>query len=147
MKKSSEELKQELAEVQEEFYQLQKDYPWYVGKHLYLTPLTDEIIAQYRFYESRIKNLKININQAVIREFNQKAKNMKYEYRKVKCPWCSHTFMWNKNGKDGSSIHLYKLKETGKYVNEAKCPQCGEKMLVLDKILKGVNYPPPTLNA
>jgi hypothetical protein len=34
---------------------------------------------------------------------------------------------------------MYRLKETGKYVEEAKCPKCEMKMLVLDKIFEGID--------
>lgn len=64
---------------------------------------------------------------------------MKYEYRQVKCPWCEHVFMWNNNEREGLIVHLYRLKETKKYVEEAKCPKCQEKMLVLPHILEGID--------
>ncbi len=64
---------------------------------------------------------------------------MSYAYREVKYPWCNHVFMWNKNGREGLIIHLYKLKETGKYVEEAKCPNCENEMIVLDKLFEGID--------
>ena len=64
---------------------------------------------------------------------------MKYEYREDKCPWCDRLFMWNKNGREWLIIHHYRLKETGKYVEEAKCPKCAEKMIVLDKVFEGID--------
>ena len=67
------------------------------------------------------------------------AEDMKYEFREVKCPWCDHVFMWNKNGGEGLIIHMYRRKETGEYVEEAKCPKCEMKMLVLDKIFEGID--------
>ena len=62
-----------------------------------------------------------------------------YVYREVKCPWCDHVFMWNKNGREGLIIHSYRLKETGEFAEEAKCPKCGEKMIVLDGVFEGVD--------
>ncbi len=64
---------------------------------------------------------------------------MAYEYREVKCPWCNHIFMWNKNGHEGLILHEYRLKETKEFVEEATCPKCGEKMLVLEHILEGID--------
>ena len=64
---------------------------------------------------------------------------MKYEYREVKCPWCDHVFMWNKNGREGLIIHMYRLKGTKEYVEEAKCPKCGEVMIVLPHIFEGLD--------
>ena len=64
---------------------------------------------------------------------------MQYEYREVKCPCCDHVFMWSKNGEGGHIIRMYRLRETGKYVGEAKCPKCEMKMLVLDKIFEGID--------
>ncbi len=64
---------------------------------------------------------------------------MKYEYREVKCPWCGHVFMWNKDGKEGISVLLYRLRETKEFVKEAKCPKCEEKMVVLPHIFEGVD--------
>ena len=62
-----------------------------------------------------------------------------YEFREVKCPWCDHVFMWNKNGREGLIFHKYKLKASREYVEEAKCPKCEMKMAVLDKIFEGVD--------
>lgn len=64
---------------------------------------------------------------------------MAYSYREVKCPWCSHVFMWNKDGREGLIIYEYKLKETGALVEKAKCPNCSEEMIVLDHILEGID--------
>ena len=64
---------------------------------------------------------------------------MKYEYREVKCPWCDHVFMWNKNAGEGLVIHMHRLKETGQYVEEAKCPKCEMKMLVLNNVFEGID--------
>ncbi len=64
---------------------------------------------------------------------------MRYEYREVKCPWCDHVFMWNKNGREGLVVHEYKLKETGEYVETAKCPKCAMEMIVLPHILEGID--------
>ena len=65
--------------------------------------------------------------------------NMKYEYREVKCPWCDHVFMWNKDGGEGTVIHEYKLKSTGEYVEKTKCPSCEMDMLVVEHILSGID--------
>ena len=64
---------------------------------------------------------------------------MAYEYREVKCPWCEHIFMWNKDGREGLIIHEYRLKETGKFVEKAKCPKCDMDMIVLEHILEGID--------
>ncbi len=63
---------------------------------------------------------------------------MAYEYREVKCPWCGHIFMWNKNGEDRFT-HLYRLKETKEYLGNPKCPKCGLDMVVLNSVLEGVD--------
>ena len=55
---------------------------------------------------------------------------MIYEYREVKCPWCEHVFMWNKNAREGLVLHKFRLKSTGEPVEDANCPQCGMKMIV-----------------
>lgn len=62
---------------------------------------------------------------------------MVYRYREAKCPWCEHVFMWNKDGREGLIIHEYQLKETGEFVEKAKCPKCD--MIVLEHILEGID--------
>lgn len=64
---------------------------------------------------------------------------MKYKYREVKCPWCDHVFMWDKNSGEEILLHWYRLKSTGESVEEAKCPQCGKKMIVLEHVLTGID--------
>ena len=64
---------------------------------------------------------------------------MAYKYREVKCPWCDHVFMWNKNSGEGLIFHWYRLKETEEFVEEAKCPKCGEEMIVLENIFTGID--------
>jgi len=63
---------------------------------------------------------------------------MTYEYREVKCPWCGHVFMWNKNGFD-ITIHEYRLKETGEVVKRTTCPKCSMEMIVMEHILEGID--------
>ena len=65
---------------------------------------------------------------------------MSYQFREVKCPWCDHVFMWNKDGREGLIFHHYKLKETGEFLEEAKCPKCASKMIVLEHILEGIDF-------
>ena len=62
----------------------------------------------------------------------------KYRYREVRCPYCGHVFMWNRSCREATVDHLYKLKETGERVGEAKCPKCGTGMLVLNGTLEGL---------
>ncbi len=64
---------------------------------------------------------------------------MSYKYREVKCPWCNHIFMWNNNSGEGLLLHWYQLKSTGEPVEEAKCPKCGMKMIVLEHIFTGID--------
>ena len=64
---------------------------------------------------------------------------MSYVYREVQCTWCDHIFMWNKHGREGLILHIYRLKETGKDVDTAKCPKCGSEIIVLDHVLKGID--------
>ena len=64
---------------------------------------------------------------------------MAYRYREVKCPWCDHIFMWNKDGREGLILHKYRLKETGKFAEEARCPKCDMDMIVLEHILEGID--------
>ena len=47
--------------------------------------------------------------------------------------------MWNKNEREGLIIHHYRLKEIKEYVEEAKCPKCTEKMIILDNVFKGID--------
>ena len=64
---------------------------------------------------------------------------MNYVFREVKCPWCDHVFMWNKNSGEGLVFHMYKLKETREYVEIAKCPKCEMEMIVLDHVFEGID--------
>lgn len=64
---------------------------------------------------------------------------MAYRYREVKCPWCDHIFMWNKDGRRGLIMHEYKVKETGEFVQKVDCPKCSMNMIVLDHVLEGVD--------
>lgn len=64
---------------------------------------------------------------------------MNYVFREVKCPWCDHVFMWNKNSGEGLVFHMYKLKETREYVETAKCPKCEMEMIVLDHVFEGID--------
>jgi len=64
---------------------------------------------------------------------------MIYEYREVKCPWCDHVFMWNKNAREGLVLHKFRLKSTGEPVEDANCPQCGMKMIVLEHTFTGID--------
>ena len=64
---------------------------------------------------------------------------MKYEFREVKCTWCGHVFMWNKNAIVTILTHMYRFKETGEMAEEAKCPKCEKTMIVLDKVFEGVD--------
>lgn len=64
---------------------------------------------------------------------------MSYRYREVKCPWCGHVFMWNRDGREGLIIHEYRLKKTREFVEKAKCPKCDMDMVVLDHILEGID--------
>lgn len=63
----------------------------------------------------------------------------KYKYREVKCPWCDHIFMWNENGREGLILGGYRLKETGEYVETAKCPVCEMEIAVLEHVLAGID--------
>ena len=64
---------------------------------------------------------------------------VKYRYREVKCPWCDHVFMWNRDGGEGLILHEYRLKENGKYIEKAKCPKCETDILVLDNVFEGID--------
>ena len=73
---------------------------------------------------------------------NRKGKEeifMGYSFREVKCPFCDHIFMWNKDGREGLILHEYKFKETGKLVEKAICPKCSNDMLVLEHVLEGID--------
>ena len=73
MKKSIEELRKDLDETYEEWEYLKKNYPWY-RKDYSVNPLSNEIRNQYRFIGSRLRNIKLNINQAVWKEFGKEAR-------------------------------------------------------------------------
>ena len=64
---------------------------------------------------------------------------MKYEFREVKCPWCDHVFMWNKDGREGCIFPEYRLKSTEEFVQEAKCPNCEMKMVILEHVFEGID--------
>lgn len=64
---------------------------------------------------------------------------MSYKYRKVKCPWCDHVFMWQKNAIEGLIIHEYRIKTTGEYIEKTKCPLCEMDMLVSDNSFVGLD--------
>ena len=63
---------------------------------------------------------------------------MSYKYREVKCPWCDHVFMWQKNSQERLIIYEYRRKTTGGYIEKAKCPKCGMDMLVSDDSFVGL---------
>ena len=65
--------------------------------------------------------------------------SMPYNYREVKCPWCDHVFIWNKDGGEGLKIHEYKLKSSDEFVEKAKCPGCEMEMIVLEHTLTGID--------
>ncbi len=65
--------------------------------------------------------------------------DFKYIYREVKCPWCDHVFMWNKNGEEGLKVYEYKLKLTGEYLEKTKCPSCEMDMIVLEHSFEGID--------
>lgn len=50
------------------------------------------------------------------------------QYRKVKCPYCDHEFMFHKEF-DGRWSR-YRIKETKERLWNATCPKCGECLLV-----------------
>lgn len=64
---------------------------------------------------------------------------MAYEFREVKCPWCDHIFMWQKHSGEGLVLHEYRSRDTGEFVEKANCPECGMEMLVLERILEGID--------
>lgn len=43
---------------------------------------------------------------------------MAYRYRKVKYPWCEHTFMWRNEGREGHITFEYRIKTTGEQVEK-----------------------------
>ena len=71
---------------------------------------------------------------------NERIQVMSYQFREVKCPWCDHVFMWTKDRREGLIIHWQKLKKTGEFVEEAKCPKCASKMIVWEHILEGIDF-------
>ena len=80
MKKSSIELKKELNDVYKELDWLHKHYPFYTRrKHSgVINPLLPkEIRDRYEFLWARLRNLKININQALWKEFGSDIRQSK----------------------------------------------------------------------
>ncbi len=71
--------------------------------------------------------------------YGKEETRMKYVYRKVKCPWCNHIFMWKKQDGEGCFIEDYIFRPTGEIAEKAKCPKCSENMLVVDDILTGLD--------
>lgn len=71
---------------------------------------------------------------------NNKELNVEHDYhrkcREVICPWCEHRFMWLE-GRECFRVTIYKLVETGEYLDSTKCPKCDEKVVMLPHILKG----------
>ncbi len=64
---------------------------------------------------------------------------MAYNYRKVKCPWCGHVFMWNKDEQERLITCIYQIKESRKHVKKTKCPKCEKEMLVLGGVFEGID--------
>ncbi len=64
---------------------------------------------------------------------------MTYKYREVKCPQCEHIFMWSNTTRESYVVYEYRIKETGAYVEKAKCPKCAADMLVLEHVLEGID--------
>ena len=63
---------------------------------------------------------------------------MTYRFREVKCPWCDHVFMWNRDGREGIIINQYRLKDTGESIETAVCPMCENEVAVLDGIFEAI---------
>ena len=72
MKRDKEQLIEDYKRLSSDYKELCIDYPyWYDnGKFYERSPLPDTITEKYDFLEKRLKNLKININQATMREIN-----------------------------------------------------------------------------
>ena len=64
---------------------------------------------------------------------------MTYRFREVKCPWCDHVFMWSRDGREGPFLWQYMLRVTGKPVETATCPMCGNEVAVLEGIFEAIN--------
>lgn len=64
---------------------------------------------------------------------------MPHEYREVKCPQCGHVFMWQEESRRLQQAWRYGLKATGEPVDDAVCPGCGTKMIVLKGSFVGVD--------
>ena len=56
---------------------------------------------------------------------------MAYNFRKIKCLWCDHVFMWQEESGEGLIIHEYRLKDTKQLVSKCTCPKCNEELLVI----------------
>lgn len=74
MKKSITDLENELKEVIDEWWRLNKKYPLYRREdgHWASNPVPEEIWLRYQFLRSRERNIKININQIRMKELNGK---------------------------------------------------------------------------
>ena len=64
---------------------------------------------------------------------------MAIEYREVKCFDCGHIFIWNKGEFELPIIYEYRLKITKEMLWKAKCPCCGQEMVVREHVLEGIS--------
>jgi len=62
MKKTTEELILEYKKYEKEYDELTKKYPWWNPHTNRANPLPDNVKVEYKILNSKLKNLKMNIN-------------------------------------------------------------------------------------
>ena len=68
-----------------------------------------------------------------------------YRCRKIKCPYCDHEFMWMSGQSGQNNIYEYLDKESGKNLDDAICPECGNICLLQEGILIGLKADDPRI--
>ena len=50
-----------------------------------------------------------------------------YQYRNTQCPYCMHLFTASNAEITNTDTYMYRHKNTGIYLQKAKCPKCGKE--------------------
>lgn len=63
-----------------------------------------------------------------------------YKCRQVRCPLCTHVFMWLENADSlNKSYVIYRIKGTQEDLMSAICPKCNCEMVVPNNLLTGID--------
>ena len=61
-----------------------------------------------------------------------------YHFIEIKCPKCSHQFVWLK-GENNTGPNWYRRKGYDEYLDSAICPKCALEMIVLNNSHVGID--------